>query len=90
MIKAHYYNQRGETIIDLSKIDDCDAEYFKRNNIKVSLEEINNNIIAYACPYSDDSEESEVLVIAYNEEPCEQVMAQLVQECRQAFGDVGK
>ncbi len=90
MIKAHYFNQNGETIIDLTKIDDCDAEYFKSNNIKVSLEELNNNIVVYGCPYSDDSEESEVLVIAYNNEPCEQVMAQLVNECMQAFGDVRK
>lgn len=84
MIKAYFYNENGKHQIDIKNIDPLDAAFFIRNNIVVSLEEL-SGIVAYARPIDRD-EEDEVIVISYNNEPCEQIMSQLVNECRKHFG----
>jgi hypothetical protein len=49
------------------------------------MEELNGEIIVYGCPYSDVSEESEVIVFAKNR-PCEETLSELVSECKKHFG----
>lgn len=83
MINAYFYNHNGKRQIEIHNIDPEDSAFFIRNNIVVSIEEL-GGIVAYARPIDAD-EEQEVIVIAYNMEPCEQVMAQLRRECEKAF-----
>ncbi len=81
MLPVHYFNANGERLIDCHKIDYEDEQYFKQHNIKVSLEELGGDIIAYGCHYEDKTEESEVIVFA-NGRSCEEVMHELVERCR--------
>ena len=84
-MKAHYFNRNGEQIIDIAKVRPEDAEFFERNNIKVSMEDLSGiGTIVYGCPYDDASEESEVIVFANNKN-FEDAMTELVSECKQAF-----
>jgi hypothetical protein len=82
---AHYFNHTGEHILDITKILPEDADYFEQNNIKVSMEELRGEIIVYGCPYSDESEESEVIVFAEGRS-CEETMAELAKTCKEHFG----
>lgn len=85
MFTVHYYNQTGEHLLDIRNILPDQAEFFRKNDIKVSMEEINGAIIVYGCPYSDKTEESEVIVFA-NGMTCEQTMTKLMSECKLKFG----
>ena len=49
------------------------------------MEELNGEIIVYGCPYSDESEESEVIVFAENR-PCEDTLHELMELCKEHFG----
>jgi hypothetical protein len=84
-LTVHYYNRNGEQIIDCKNVCPNDVEFFRKNDIKVSMEELNGEIIVYGCPYSDVSEESEVIVFAKNRS-CEETLSELVSECKQHFG----
>ncbi len=85
MFTVHYYNRNGEQLLDITKILPEDAKFFQENNIKVSMEELNGEIIVYGCPYSDTSDESEVIVFAGGN-TCEYTMSELVSECKAKFG----
>lgn len=84
MLTVHYYNQNGEQLLDITNIRPEDAKFFQDNHIKVSMEELNGEMILYGCPYSDTSEESEVIVFAGNNN-CENTMSELVAECKKHF-----
>ena len=84
-LTVHYFNRNGEQLIDCTKVNDADKEFFLNNDIKVSMEELNGEIIVYGCPYSDESEESEVIVFAKNKS-CEDTLSELAQACRKEFG----
>ena len=85
MFTVHYHNHKGEKLLDIANILSEDAEYFQDSNIKVSMEELAGEIIVYGCPYSDESEESEVIVFAKTK-TCEETMRELANECKQKFG----
>lgn len=76
MLTVHYFNHNGEHLIECKNVDPDDAKFFRDNNIKVSMEELNGEIIVYGCPYSDASEESEVIVFA-NGRTCEETLNEL-------------
>ena len=84
-LTVHYFNHNGERLIDCTKVYDADKKFFQDNDIKVSMEELNNQIIVYGCPYSDKSEESEVIVFAGNR-TCEDTLHELMESCKQQFG----
>jgi hypothetical protein len=85
MFTIHYYNRNGEQLLDISNILPEDVQYFRNNGIKVSMEELNGMIIAYGCPYSDETEESEVIVFA-DTKTCEETMSELAERCKEEFG----
>jgi hypothetical protein len=85
MFTVHYYNQNGEQLLNITNIRTEDAQFFQDNGIKVSMEELNGEIIVYGCPYSDTSEESEVIVFAGGNS-CEYTMSELVSKCKEHFG----
>lgn len=64
MLTAHYFNQNGEHLVKIVNIQEKDANFFKKNGIKVSIEKLNDEFVLYGCPYKDQSEESEVIVFA--------------------------
>ena len=84
-LTVHYFNYNGEHLIDCVNVYDADKKFFCDNNIKVSMEELNGEIIVYGCPYSDESEESEVIVFAKNKS-CEDALNELMESCKQHFG----
>ncbi len=84
-LTVHYYNRNGKQLIDCKNVRQNDVDFFRRNDIKVSMEELNGEIIVYGCPYSDDSEESEVIVFAKNRS-CEDTLSELVSECKRHLG----
>lgn len=86
MLTVHYFDHNGQRQMDITNVRPSDAEYFEQNDIKVSMEELAGEFIVYGCPYSDDSEESEVIVFAAGRS-CEDTMTQLAKECREAFGE---
>jgi hypothetical protein len=88
MITAHYFNHNGEHLINVVNIAPEDAQYFNDNDIKVSMEELNGEIIVYGCPYDDASEESEIIVFSSGKS-CEETLAELAQACKEHFGDSG-
>lgn len=83
-----YKCPRGKTkIIECVNILAEDRDYFLRNDIRVSMEELRDGVIAvYGCPESDESEESEQIVLS-NGRSCEDTMQELAQLCKQEFGD---
>lgn len=87
MFAVHYYNYNGDHVIDIANINESDKQYFEENDIKVSMEELRGEIIVYGCPYSDKSEESEVIVLA-NGRSCNEVLADLAETCQERFGDI--
>lgn len=80
-LTVHYFNRNGVQLIDCTKVYNADKEFFQNNNIKVSMEELNGEIIVYGCPYSDKSEESEVIVFA-NKRSCEDTLRELAESCK--------
>lgn len=84
-LPVHYFNHNGEHLVDCKNVHDTDKKFFQDNNIKVSMEELNGTIIVYGCPYSDRSEESEVIVFGDNKS-CEDTLSELAKECQQRFG----
>lgn len=83
-LQMHYFDYKGEHIIDCANVLPEDAEFFERNDIKVSTEELRGQFIVYGCPYSDESEESEVIVFS-NSRSCEETLSELAAECRKQF-----
>jgi len=61
-----YSRPNGKKVnVEITKIDDEDAQFFKTNNIQVSMEDhIALGFIVYGCPRSDLSEDREVMIIA--------------------------
>ena len=84
-LTVHYFNRNGERLIDCVNVYEADKKFFQDNDIKVSMEELGGNIIVYGCPYSDKSEESEVIVFATNKS-CEDTLSELAEACRENFG----
>ena len=71
--------------IEMSNIYQEDIDFFVRNDIAVSLEELTTgDIVAYACPRSDLSEESEVMVMDHGRS-CEETMRALRFEYEREF-----
>ena len=71
--------------IEMSNIYQEDIDFFTENDIMVSLEELTTgDIVAYACPRSDVSEESEVMVFA-GKRNCQETMKALREECEKGF-----
>jgi hypothetical protein len=71
--------------IEMSNIYQEDIDFFTKNDIMVSLEELTTgDIVAYACPRSDVSEESEVMVFA-GKRNCQETMKALREECEKEF-----
>jgi hypothetical protein len=85
MLTVHYYNHNGKHLINATKVRAEDAEFFRRNNLRVSMEELSGSIIVYGCPYEDESEESEVIVFS-GEKSCEDTLAELASLCRETYG----
>ena len=83
-LKVHYFNRNGSHLINCNKVYDDDKKFFQDNDIKVSMEELNGEIIVYGCPYSDESEESEVIVFAKNR-PCDDTLHELMELCKERF-----
>ena len=84
-LKVHYFNRNGLRLIDCIKVYDDDKKFFQDNNIKVSMVELDDEIVVYGCPYSDESEKSEVMVFTKNR-PCEDVLHELMELCKKHFG----
>lgn len=84
-LTVHYFNRNGEQLINCKNVYDADKKFFQDNDIKVSMEELNGIIIVYGCPYSDKSEESEVVVFAGNKS-CEDTLSELAKLCQEHFG----
>lgn len=83
--KIHVYKNFGEELIlETDDILDSDKDYFLQNKIKVSFEQLNGEPIAYGCPYSDKSEESEVIVLG-NNKTIREIFSELAIECKKAF-----
>jgi hypothetical protein len=82
-----YHTPSGrQELIACTSVNPEDHDYFLNNDIKVSMEEQNGSIIVYGCPESDESEESEVLIIKQGR-PMIEILAELAKECKQVFGD---
>ena len=84
-LTVHYFNHNGEHIIDCVNVFDFDKKFFREQDIKVSMEELNGEIIVYGCPYSDETEESEVIVFA-NGKSCQDALKELAELCKEHFG----
>jgi len=82
MYQAPYYGR--VEYIQMSNIEQEDISFFKNHDIMVSIEEVLGEIIVYGCPASDDSEESEIMVIA-NSRSCQDTMKELREKCEKAF-----
>ena len=86
-LTVRYYSRpNGHMIeIEMKNIDQSEIDFFVDNNIQVSIEELaTGNIVVYGCPRDDESEESEVLILA-NGRSCEETMKDLREECEKAF-----
>jgi hypothetical protein len=70
--------------IQMSNIYQEEIDFFVDNDIMVSIEETALGIVLYACPKSDDSEESEVIVFA-GKKSCQESMQELRQLCEDKF-----
>jgi len=81
----YYKAPHGRMVeIEMYNIDAEDVDFFEKNDIVVSIEEVGNSIIVYGCPRSDESEESEVIVFA-GSRSCEETMKALRQACEKVF-----
>lgn len=77
-------NGRHE-IIDIPNVYPEDAEYFERNNFKISMEEvIGGQYACYACPEDDLTEESELLVLSAGKN-CKDTLRELAEYCKKEF-----
>jgi len=90
VLPVHFYHSpygRHE-LIACTHINPEDHDYFLNNDIKVSMEELDGNVIAYGCPESDETEESEVVVFSFGQSrSCKDTLAELAKECKKAFGE---
>lgn len=71
-------------IIEVPNISDEDIDFFQQNDIVVSMEDTQIGIAIYACPASDQDEESEIVVLS-NERNCEDTMHELRQKAEETF-----
>ena len=83
-MKVHLFDKNGETVLDIYNVFDEDAEFFESNNVKVSMEVLNGEFIVYACPYEDESEESEIIEFAETRS-CHDTLHALAEHYREAF-----
>lgn len=79
-LDVHYYDHKGERVITITNVYEDTANFFRQNDIKVSMENLNGEFIVYGCPYSDLSEESEVIVFAGNKS-CKDTLYELAKQC---------
>ena len=79
------FDRNGEKVVDIQNVFAEDAEFFERNNVKVSMEVLNGDFIVYACPYEDVTEESEIIEFA-GKRLCEETLRDLAKEYKNAFG----
>ena len=84
-MKVHIFDGYGEKVVDIKNIFNEDTEFFERNNVKVSMEELNGEFVVYACPYEDESEESELIEFAGNRS-CQDTLHALAEEYKNVFG----
>lgn len=71
--------------IEMSNIDQSEIQFFVENNIQVSVEELTTgDIVVYGCPRDDQSEESEVMVLA-GKRSCQETMKALREKCEKVF-----
>jgi coenzyme F420-reducing hydrogenase gamma subunit len=71
--------------IEMSNIFKEDVDFFVKNNIVVSIEELmTGDIVVYGCPRYDDSEESEIIVFSDNRN-CQDTMKNLREKCEKEF-----
>lgn len=80
-----FHNQGQESIITFEDLKIETENYFKDNSIKVSIERLNGETIAYGCPVSDKDEESEVIVLGGNK-TLKVILEELATECILTFG----
>jgi hypothetical protein len=86
MLIVHCYGGgfRNAEKVECADVSLEDAEFFEQNNIKVSLEFLNEEYILYACPYEDDSEESEIIFFV-EDKTCKESLSTLVEMCKEKF-----
>lgn len=71
--------------LDMTNIYPEDVRFFVEMDIQVSIEELSTGqFVVYACPRSDLSEESEVMVFA-GKRNCQETMKALREECEKEF-----
>lgn len=80
MLTVHYYTRTGTRLIDCSNVYEEDVRFFEENNVKVSMEELNDGtIVCYGAPYENDNEDTEVLVFDEGRN-CHDTLHALVEE----------
>lgn len=88
MIHVKHYSKDDVKFIEMWNIYHEDEEYFRRNKIQISLEQLADlDIVAYACPEDDLTEESEVMILA-GKDDCFTTMRRLKEAAMIRFGDV--
>lgn len=87
MFDVLFYNRNGSKLMTITEINEEDAKYFQDNNIIVSMEDVNGTIVIYGCPEEDETEESEVIVLANRGQSCKDAMSELVELCKKKFGE---
>jgi hypothetical protein len=71
--------------VEMRNIEPEDIHFFESNRLKVSIEELTTGeLVVYACPYNDYSEESEVMVLS-GSRSCKETMKDLRTYCEEAF-----
>lgn len=85
-LPVHFYKAPNgrHKLIECPNVYPEDLDYFIDNNIKVSMEELAGEFIVYGCPCEDDSEESEIMVLA-RRRSCEETLAELAALCQSTF-----
>ena len=86
MIPVTFYDSLGQRTLPVVNVNQEDEDYFIANDIHISMEELKGEFIVYACPYSDEDEESELIEFAGGRS-CEDTLASLANDCKKKFGD---
>lgn len=78
------YHNGIRSITPISNIRKKDANFFLKNNIMVSVEELGGDIVTYATPWEDRSEELEVIVFSQGRN-AKETFAELAESAREAI-----
>ena len=92
MLVTIYKRPHGRTeVIDIANVLPEDAEYFEKNIIKVSMEDIGVGFALYANigRLNEDDEPDEVIHITTPGQTCEEAMARLRNLCEKALAFSG-